>query len=208
MAQNFTYNELLALQTSYTTNTNTAFTDESPTFIALAENRIATEMKQQGFQTPVTGIFDGSPTLAKPAYWRETIAFSYIDESGARQPILLRSYDYCRNYNPSGASGPPKFYADYNFNNFLITPTPDQAYDFELTYYARLTPLSASNQSNWLTMNMPQALVAAMMVEAYIWLKNPAEQAKWEDRYQQSKGGALQENIERVADRNLAVTKG
>ncbi len=206
--QNFTYSELIVLVPSYATREDEAFLDQLPTFISLAENRIATEMKQQGFQTPVTGIFDGSPTLAKPAFWRETIAFSYIDADGNRQPILLRSYDYCRNYNPSGASGPPKFYADYNFANFLITPAPDAAYDFELTYYARLQPLSPANQSNWLTLNMPQALLAAIMVEAYTWTQNADKKGQWEERYQGAKTAALGENVERIADRNAVISRG
>lgn len=206
--QNFTYNDLVSLVPSYATRSDAAFTAMLDTFIALAENRVATDMKQQGFQTVVTGNFALAETMQKPAYWRETIAFSYTDQSGNKQPIFLRSYDYCRNYNQSGASGAPKFYADYNFGNFLITPKPDFAYPFELTYYARLQPLSHSNQSNWLTQNMPQALLAAIMLEASKWLRNPGEIAKWQSEYDSARGASLMENVERTVDRNLVVSKG
>lgn len=206
--QNFTYSELLALVPSYAVRNDAAFLEKIPTFIVLAENRLATDMKQQGFQTPVTGNFALSETMAKPAFWRETIAFSYTDAQGVRHPILLRGYDYCRNYNPGAESGPPKFYADYNFNNFLITPKPDAAYPFELTYYARLQPLSPSNESNWLTLNMPQALFAAVMVEACVWMKRSDELQKWAAMYEGARQSALGENAERLADRNLVISKG
>lgn len=206
--QNFTYSDLVSLVKSYAIRPDLAFEQKIDTFIALAENRVATDMKQQGFQTPVSGALPLSQTMAKPAYWRETIAFSYIDANGERQPILLRSYDYCRNYAPTSTAGPPKFYADYNFSNFLITPAPDQAYAFELTYYARLQPLSASNQTNWLTENMPQALLAAIMLEASKWQRNQGETAKWQAEYESARSAALGENVERIADRNLVVSKG
>jgi hypothetical protein len=209
MAQNFTYATLVDLLQSYTTRSDATFTAKIPTFIALAENRVATDMKQQGFQAVVRGTFDPtSETLPKPAFWRETIAFSFIDGSSERMPLFLRSYDYCRNYNPSGAPGIPKFYADYNFSNFLITPRPNQAFAFELTYYARLQPLDDANQTNWLTLNMPQALLAACMLEAALWQKNAPETAKWQGVYDGHKNSALGENSERLADRNLVVTRG
>lgn len=208
MAQNFTYDELLALVPSYATRTDDAFLTQIPTFISLAENRLATDMKQQGFQTVVSGTLPLNQSMPKPAFWRETIGFSYVDESGQRQPILLRSYEYCRNYAPTSAPGVPKFYADYNIANFLVVPTPSQEFEFELTYYARLQPLSPANQTNWLTLNMPQALLAAIMLEASIWLRNTAETQKWSGMYQGATSAALQENQERIADRNLVVTKG
>lgn len=209
MSQNFTYDTLVDLLKSYNIRNDAAFIAKIPTFVSFAENRIATDMKQQGFQTPVAGSFDPTAeTLEKPAWWRETIAFSYIDANGSRQPILLRGYDYCRNYNPDGSAGPPKFYSDYNFGNFLITPKPDQAYLFELTYYARLQPLDSENQSNWMTLNVPQALVAACMLEAAIWTKNAGDMQKWQAEYESHKASILGENTERLADRNLVVTRG
>lgn len=205
--QNFTYTELLTLVPQYAERTDTAFAAQIPTFISLAENRLATEMKQQGFQSVVSGTLPLSASLPKPSFWKETISFYYTNNSGERLPLLLRSLEYVRNYWPnSSLQGAPRFYADYNATNFLLGPTPSAEFAFELVYYARLQPLSESNTDNWLTLNAPQALFAAIMVEACRYIKSP-RQGVWEEMYQSSSGGLKQENSERQADRTTVFTR-
>jgi hypothetical protein len=206
--QNFTYTNLLTLLPQYSERTDAAFAAQIPTFIALAENRIATEMKQQGFQAVVTGLLPTGSILAKPAFWKETISFNYTDTTGARNPLFLRPLEYLRNYWPNSTiSSTPRFYADYNATHFLFAPTPASLLPFELVYYARLDPLSASNDSNWMTMNVPQALFAACMVEASKFIKNKDRQSVWEDSYQTSSGALKSENSERQADRTTVFTR-
>lgn len=206
--QNFTYTQLLTLVPQYAERTDSAFAAQIPTFISLAENRIATEMKQQGFQAVVSGTLPTTATMAKPSYWKETISFNYTDATGARNQLLLRALEYVRNYWPNeSVQGTPKFYADYNATHFLLGPTPAVALNFELVYYARLQPLGDGNDSNWMTNNAPQALLAAIMVEACRYAKNPARQATWEDMYQSASGGLKQENAERQADRTTIFTR-
>lgn len=200
--QNFTYTELLTLIPQWAERQDSAFADQVPTFISLAENRIAVDMKQQGFQAVVTGTLPLSEVLAKPAFWKETISFYYTNADGERTPIFLRTPEYIRNYCPVAATtGDPRFYADYNITHFLLGPKPAVAHNFELMYYARLDPLSASNDSNWMTLNVPQALFAACMIEACIFSKNSARQAVWEQSYAAASGAIKQENTERTSDR-------
>ena len=206
--QNFTYTQLQTLVPQYAERTDTAFSAQVPTFIALAENRIATEVKQQGFQAVVSGALPTTATLAKPSYWRETISFNFTDTTGARRQLLLRPLEYVRNFWPNEAlQDLPRFYADYNATHFLVGPTPVSAFNFELVYYARLQPLGASNDINWLTINAPQLLFAATMVEASRFAKNAARQASWEEMYQSSVAGLKQENSERQADRTTVFTR-
>jgi hypothetical protein len=201
--QDLTYTQLLVLLPQYAERTDAAFAGQIPLFIMLAENRLATDMKQQGFQTVVTGNLPLTSSMPKPSFWKETISFNYTDATGARNPLLLRPLEYLRNYWPNeSVTGTPKFYADYNATNFLFAPTPSAAFVFELVYYARLQPLSSTNDSNWLTLNAPQTLLSACMVEACRYIKNPSRQQTWEDMYQSSIGGIKGENAERQADRN------
>jgi hypothetical protein len=206
--QDFTYTQLLTLLPQYSERTDAAFAAQIPTFIALAENRIATEMKQQGFQSVVTGNLPTTPSMAKPAFWKETISFSYQDTTGNRVQLALRPLEYLRNYWPNPTvSSAPRFYADYNASHFLFAPTPATAQPFELVYYARLQPLTATNDSNWMTLNVPQALFSACMVEACRFTKNSARQATWEDAYQSASGALKSENSERQADRTTVFTR-
>lgn len=204
-AQNMTYDQLVASLTSYSVRKDAAFLDSVPRFIMLAENRIATDMKQQGFQTVVTGTLPANNVMAKPSWWRETLSFKF-QVAGVYQPLNLRSLEYCQNYWPDpSVVGPPRFYADYNATNFYLCGTPDFQYPFELTYYARLDPLSPEHQENWITLNAPQALLYAAMLEAALWRQNDTEVAKWSAQYQSAAGGQDKEDNERVVDRNVVV---
>jgi hypothetical protein len=206
--QDYTYSNLLTLIPQWAERQDTAFAAQVPTFISLAENRIATEMKQQGFQSVVTGTLPVTSVMEKPAFWKETISFNYTTATGERMPLFLRTLEYLRNYWPNDTlTDTPKYYADYNITHFLFAPTPASALAFELVYYARLQPLTATNDSNWMTLNIPQALFAACMVEACIFSKNPARQAVWEAKYAESSGGIKQENGERMSDRTQVFTR-
>lgn len=208
MAQNFSYNELLALVPSYAERQDPAFLAQVPTFIALAENRVATDMKQQGFQSVVEGKLPVTNSMAKPAFWRETISFTYTDAAGRVQPLNLRALEFVKQFWPQAATqAPPRYYADYNVANFMIAPTPDAAYNFELVYYARLQPLSPDNQTNWLTLNAPQALLYATLLEAALWTKSADKAASWQAQYEGARGPLLMENQERLADRNVVVSR-
>lgn len=206
--QNFTYAELLRIIPGWLERKDPAFVNEVPTFISLAENRLATDMKQQGFQSTVKGVFDINAVMPKPAYWRSNISFSYTLPTGEEVNMLLRPLEYLRAYWPNKElKQAPKYYADYNSANFLIAATPDVAYPFELSYYARLQPLSAANQSNWMTQNAPQALLYACLMEASLWSKNAEKVQSWGAQYADAKGGITTENQERLSDRNTVVTR-
>lgn len=197
-----TYTSLVALIPSYMEQRGSAFIAQVDTFINLAENRIATDMKQEGFQSVVTGNMALNNVQAKPAFWRENISFQY-KLNGEWKMLKLRTLEWIKRYWPNvNETGAPEYYADYNINNFYIAATPGVTYPFELTYYARLDPLSAANDSNWLTLNAPQALLYACLLEAALWLKNPESEAKWEKQYQISCGGLLTEDASRKKDRN------
>lgn len=206
--QDFTYTSLVTLLPQYTERIDAAFAAQIPTFISLAENRIATEMKQQGFQSVVSGTLPLSPSMPKPSFWKAPISFTITDATGARVPLVLRTLEYTRNYWPNPTStGTPRFYADYNISHFILAPTPSAALAFELVYYARLQPLSATEDSNWMTLNVPQVLFAACMVEACKYSKNATRQQTWEETYQAAIGSVKNENSERTSDRTQVFTR-
>ena len=205
--QNFTYSQLLTLVPQYAERFDAAFVAQIPAFISLAENRIATEMKTQGFQSVVKGNLAVNSVMNKPSYWKETISFNFTDAIGARNSLRLRNLEYIRNFWPNETvTDVPRFYGDYNATHFLLAPTPVSAFAFELVYYARLQPLGPTSDSNWLTLNAPQVLLAAIMVEACRFSKS-SKQSSWEDMYNSSIGGIKGENAERMADRNEVVTR-
>lgn len=171
-----TYSSLISDVQTYLERTNATdpLVTQLPRLVMMAENRIATDARILGTRRVVQGTFAiGDPVIEKPAYWRTTTSLNCTLASGAKSPIFQRTYEFCRAYWPtSSQTGTPRYYADYNFDNFLVVPTPAAALQFELLYIARLEPLSDSNQTNWLTGNAPQLLLAATLLEAELWLKN------------------------------------
>lgn len=206
---NLTYAQILTTLPAYDERDDPAYLSMIPTWINLAENRLATEMKQQGFQAVVNGAFALSNVQAKPTFWRETISFGF-SVGGVYQQLFIRTLEYCRAYWPSTAetTNAPKYYADYNISHFYLAGTPDQAYPFQLVYYARLDPLTASNQENWMTLNVPQALLYAILIESAMWRKDSAMQQSWTQAYASALQGILAENQERIADRGMVVERG
>lgn len=208
--QNLTFSRLVNQLTDYGERTDEAYVNEIPVFIMLAENRLATEMKQQGFQAVVNGKFDQTVSQPKPSFWRETISFSYLNADNEIVPLYLRSLEYCKAYWPRSAltTSGPMYYADYNSTHFYVAGTPAGKYPFELVYYARLEPLSAEHQENWMTLNAPQALLYACLLEAALWKKNMQDVQTYKGEFGEAMGGLLNENKERLADRGTVVERG
>jgi hypothetical protein len=103
----------------------------------------------------------------------------------------------------------PRFYADYQYENYLIVPTPAEQYPFEVSYYERPIPLSNSVQTNWTTQYAPQLLLYATLLEAQPFLKRPELLAQWTTLYDRALQGIAQESTRRIgADRAATSRNG
>jgi hypothetical protein len=201
------FNSLKSDIQTYSERTDANFTAQIPRLIMMAENRIATDAKILGYLTPMTGALAiGEYTIAKPNFWRETLSMNFVDGSGNVTQLLPRTYEYVRNFWPNPTSQlKPRFYADYEFNNWLLAPSADAAYTFEIMTYVRQQPLDATTTTNWLTTNAPQLLVNACMLEAQLWIKNFDRVAFWRNEYAGSLAGFTSEESMRTVDRNVLI---
>lgn len=198
-----TYNSLVNDIQVYAERTDSPFIDQIPSFIMLAENRLASEVRGLGFQKYVT-FSSGASTFAKPERWRETISLN-ATVSSERVFLQKRAYDYCRTFWPNSATtGVPRYYADYAYEHVLIVPTPNIAYEFELSYYERPVPLSTDNQTNWTTQYAPQMLLYACLVEAQPFLKRPERIQEFLSLYDRALQGLGIESQRRTSDRASA----
>ncbi|MEN9936067.1 MAG: hypothetical protein RLZZ387_2646, partial [Chloroflexota bacterium] len=113
--------------------------EQIPRLINLAERRIARELKVQGFINVVTDtLTPGQSVYQKPDRWRDTVSINI--GTGAnntkRKTLFTRDYEYMRAYWPDESeTGEPIFYGEYDYTHWLIAPTPDEAYPFEVLYY-------------------------------------------------------------------------
>ena len=201
-----TYDSLVENVQSYLERTDAATLDKIPLFIMLAEQIIAAQIKFLGNLTVQTSTMTlNANVIDKPARWHKTVSIN-VTVAGTRQPVLLRKYEYLREYWPDPtATGVPKFYCDYDYTHWLVAPTPSDDYVFEVLYYERLQPLDSSNQTNWFTIYAPQALLYGTLLQAMPFLKNDDRVPLWQAMYQQSMDILVAEDKLRVADRQAVA---
>ena len=201
-----TYDSLVADIASYLERSDAATLEKIPTFIMLAEQIISAQIKFLGNLTVNTStMVAGSNIIDKPARWRKTVSMN-ITVAGKREPVLLRKYEYLRQYSQDPANeGSPKYYADYDYTHWLVAPTPDVDYNFEVLYCERPQPLDSSNQSNWFTQYAPQALLYGSLLQAMPFLKNDSRVQLWQQQYDLIMGTLKAEDQARVGDRQAVA---
>ena len=123
-------------------------------------------------------VADGTSTLTNPI-WLEKRDITFLDE-----------------FNGARATGRPKYYAMQggatgNTNTtsgaILLSPIPDTTYVYKIHYNAVPSKLEASsNETNFISLNFPNGLLYAALVEAYGYLKGPADMLQlYEGKYKQ-----------------------
>ena len=201
-----TYDSLVENIQSYLERTDTATLEKIPTFIMLAEQIIASQIKFLGNLTVnESNMVATESIIEKPARWHKTVSMN-VTVDGVRNPVLLRKYEYLREYWPNATNTDiPKFYADYDYTHWLVAPTPASNYSFEVLYYERIQPLDSSNQTNWFTIYAPQALLYGSLLQAMPFLKNDERTPMWQQQYDLIMQTLKAEDQSRVGDRQAVA---
>lgn len=196
-----TYDSLTSTVLQYLERKDASVVNAIPTFISLAEFEIALEIKTLGqLQVAEATTTVGNPVLQKPARWRKTVSMN-ITKADTARPVFLRKYEYLKNYWPDASlTSTPEFYADTDWEHWYLAPTPDAAYSFEVLYYERISPLSSTNQTNWLTQNAPNAMLFGTLLQAMQFLKND-QRTVFQQKYTEALQALKAEDVARVGDR-------
>jgi hypothetical protein len=203
MSYSMTYDSLLQdvrryLERGFTVESDGIVYEQLPRLVTLGERRIARELKIQGFIRAITTPLQvGVAVYLKPDRWRDTVSMTI---NGT--PIFARSYEYCRNYWPDEAeTAAPEFYADYDYQHWLLTPTPDAADTLEILYYEQPRFLDDEFQTNWLTQYAPDLLLYATLLEATPFLKKDERIQMWQAMYDRAAQAISGEDLKRIMDR-------
>ena len=193
-----TYDQLVTKIRSYTEVDDTVFTSTIVNgFIEDAEFRIMTDVdldvfRRNDYSTLTVGNeFLTLPTGILLIRWLET----YSSSTGARSTLMQKDVSFIDEYTANRTTtGTPLFYAYWNETKLLLGPTPDVALNVECAYVKRPnttdgTKLDSSNTTTYLSMNAPNTLLYACLVEAYSFLKDKDMLATYEGRYSQSLRG-------------------
>lgn len=204
MSYSMTYDSLLVdvrryLERGFTQESDQIVYDQLPRLVTLGERRIARELKIEGFIRAVsTPLSIGVAVYLKPDRWRDTVSMTV---NGT--PIFARSYEYLRNYWPDETqTSSPAYYADYDYQHWLIAPTPVAVKTLEILYYEQPRFLGDDFQTNWLTEYAPDVLLYATLLEATPFLKSDERIQTWQGMYDRAAQALNGEDLKRIMDRS------
>ena len=157
------------------------------TIIKNAENKIyrAVDSDADRFYATSTTT-NGNRFVTIPSDLR-IIRYVQIKDStdGNKQKFLdQRDTSFMAEYynTPSTASGVPKYYANWDANFWVVAPTPNASYEITLAYIkspTSLTDASVSGSGTYLSNKYQDLLLYGSLVEAYGYLKGPADMIQY-----------------------------
>ena len=182
----FTFATLKTAIQDYTETSETTFNNNLSVFIKEAEERILKNVELPVFRKNVNGTAtSGNTYLSTPSDFLAPYSLAVISSS-VYSYLLFKHTSFIRDYTPNASTtGTPKYYALFDDNTFILGPTPDANYSFELHYKFRPASLTAGSESGttWLSTNAPDALLYGSLVEAATFLKAVEEVPGYEQRF-------------------------
>ena len=204
---------------NYTEVSDTVLTD------AILENIILNAQQRIMYDVPIdadrkqqsASLIVGQQTYNCPAgclFIRGIQVYTATDGTitGDNTWLLRRDQTFLNEYKPDNTSkGTPKYYAmfggatglsDTTSGKFMVAPTPDATYAFQIHFNVVQSILEGSN-TNFISLNFPQGLLYCCLAEAYGFLKGPIEMLTlYENKYKQEieKFAAMQKGRRRRDD--------
>jgi len=174
-----TYSDFLTQVRSYTEVDSNVFTDTIiGQFIRNIELNVAGAVDYDDTRKYATSSFTANKRyLITPADFlinRSLQVFNSTDQTGERFFLEKRDTSFISEYNDSGSTGLPKYYANWDENTIVVAPTPDQSYVVQLNYI--ITPPSfTSSNTTYLSEYQQGMLLDGVLTEAFAFLKGPMD---------------------------------
>lgn len=225
---NYTNIEKAIIEWCNRTVNDTAFVEQIPNFVFLAQQQIfidcstlvnqktlsdKIEVKDFPSITPAFNIFK------KPSDWGRTLTLALVgSKETPNAPIsvyentileritLERALLFEKNIKTRGK---PIYYTDVDFSSIRVFPWPNKTYSYNMIYYAKLPALSPDTRgdnTNLTALNMPDILFYAALSKAYAYLSNQEESAFYDALYKERVAAMLDYDKNRLLDRNINAT--
>ena len=184
----WTFTTLKSSIQDYLETTESTFVSELPNIITRAEERILKSVQLPNFRKNVTGAcVSDNPYLQTPSDFLALYSIA-LDNSGY-EFLLNKDVNFIREAYPvSTVTGVPKYYALFNDQTFIMAPTPNAGFTFELHYFYKPVSITQSaDGTSWLGDNAENALLYGCLVEGYTFLKGDADlMSQYQAKYQES----------------------
>ena len=117
---------------------------------------------------------------------------------GTRNFLEYRDTSFMSEYNSTGVTGEPKYYGMWDKDTIVLAPTPSSTYEIQLNYILKDEGLSSTNTTTYLSKYFPNGLLYACLVEAFSFLKGPADLLQlYEGKYKSAIQGYATEQMGR-----------
>ena len=184
-----TYTELVQKIRDYTEVDANVFTSTIVNgFILDAEWRIQRDVDSDNNRKYATAtIIAGQPYVSTPLLTDQTLIIreAQILYNGEYYQVEYRDTGFINEYNNTQGQGLPKYFSYWDEQNIVLAPIPDLTYTMQLNYTLKPAGLSANNTTTYLSQQFPSGLLYACLVEAYGFLKGPADMIQfYEQKYQ------------------------
>ena len=167
------------------------------TIIKNAENRIYRDADSDDNRFYATSnLAAGNRYVTIPSDLRFIRYVQLTDASGKQVFLEKRDTSFMAEYynTPGTQSGFPKYYANWDANYWLVAPTPDTTYAITLAYVKQPDSITTttgvsppSTSGTYISNKYQDLLLYASLVEAYAYLKGPADMLQYfEGSYQRA----------------------
>ena len=184
-----TYAELVQKIRDYTEVSSNVLTDTIINgFIEDAEFRILREVDSDNNRRYATAnLVVNTRFIDTPDNLLVVRSAQIVDSDGTaladnRDFLQYRDTNFMAEFNPVGSTGVPKYYGYWDEKTLVFAPTPDATYTVQLNYILKPSGLSSTNTSTYLSLQFPNGLLYACLVEAYGFLKGPLDMLQHYDK--------------------------
>ena len=186
----FTYATLKTAIGDYLESSETTFTNNLPTFIQEAEDRILKFVELPEQRKNVQGQTTADTRfLACPTDFLAPMSLAVVS-SNTYTYLDLKHASFLKEYSPTTTvTGQPKYYSIFSQDSFSLAPVPDAIYTVELHYLYKPSSLTSGSDSGTtvLSTDYPDALLYGSLVEGAIFLKEtPDVIAQFEARFKEA----------------------
>ena len=188
-----TYAELLTKIRAYTEVDSTVLSDTIiDGFIENAEFRILRDVDSDSNRSYKTAqLVTSQKYIDTPDDMLIIRSAQIVDSSGVasadnREFLEYKDTSFMSEYNPTDATGVPKYYSYWDANTLVFAPVPNAEYTIQINYILKPSALSSTDTTTYLSLHFPNGLLYACLVEAYGFLKGPQDLLQlYEQKYKQ-----------------------
>ena len=142
-------------------------------FIRNIELDIANKVDYDDIRKYVTGTTGTQKYLNVPDDCIVVRSIQVISSS-TRDFLEKRDTSFIAEFNPTDATGLPKYFANWDDKNILFAPIPDQNYDVQLNYIKDPEHFNSTTDT-FLSKHQESLLLHGVLTECFSYLKGPTD---------------------------------